>query len=412
MLSLKSLFALILAGAALCLLCQDKAEAQQGPTGMPSPRDAQAVLANAVQLHQAGDFEGAIREYRIFLSAFPNDKSRALAYSNLGAALAHFGRYEEAIEQYHRALQASPGESGEPPEAAGVRFNLAVAYYKAGQIPDAKRELLRLSDSRPDNMKVVLLLADCHLRMGENEQAVGLLSPLEPTHEDDRALSYLLGTALIRDHQIDRGQKIIDRVLRDGDSAEVRLLMGTARMAVRDIPGAIDDLRRAIELNPNLPSAHAIYARALLQSGSRERAVDAFTQELQINSNDFDSNLYLGLLAQQDHNYGDALRFLKRALEVRPGDPAVRHQIGTLYLSVGKIEDAQRELEQVIKDAPNFVEAHVSLATVYYREKRKQDGDREQATIKKLNAEIQAGQPGIEDQNTAYRGVTRPAPPQ
>jgi Tfp pilus assembly protein PilF len=83
-----------------------------------------------------------------------------------------------------------------------------------------------------------------------------------------------------------------------------------------------------------------------------------------------------------------------------------------LYLSVGKIEDAQRELEQVIKDAPNFVEAHVSLATVYYREKRKQDGDREQATIKKLNAEIQAGQPGIEDQNTAYRGVTRPAPPQ
>src|SRR5260370_6484567 len=117
-------------------------------------------------------------------------------------------------------------------------------------------------------MKVVLLLADCHLRMGENKQAVELLSPLEASQEDDHALSYLLGTALIRDHQIDRGQKIIDRILRDGDTAEARVLMGTARMAVRDLPGAIDDLRRAIELNPKLPAAHAIYARALLESGS------------------------------------------------------------------------------------------------------------------------------------------------
>lgn len=43
------------------------------------------------------------------------------------------------------------------------------------------------------------------------------------------------------------------------------------------------------------------------------------------------------------------------------------------------------------------MEAHVSLATVYYREKRKQDGDRERAIIDKLNAEIQARQPGGKD---------------
>jgi len=262
MMSPKTFFALTLAGAGLSLPCQGKANPQQGSPAETLPsRDAQDVLANAVQLHQAGDFEGAIRAYQIFLTASPNDKSRVLAYSNLGAALAHLGRYEEAIEQYDKALRAISDGPGEPPEAAGVRFNLAVAYYKAGQIPDAKRQLLRLSDSRSDEMKVVLLLADCHLRMGENKQAVELLSPLEASQEDDHALSYLLGTALIRDHQIDRGQKIIDRILRDGDTAEARVLMGTARMAVRDLPGAIDDLRRAIELNPKLPTAHAIYAR-------------------------------------------------------------------------------------------------------------------------------------------------------
>lgn len=100
---------------------------------------------------------------------------------------------------------------------------------------------------------------------------------------------------------------------------------------------------------------------------------------------------------------------MNRALEVRPNDPAVRFQIGALHLSVGKFKEAQEELEQLLKDAPNFVEAHVSLATVYYREKRKQDGDRERAIIDKLNAEIQARQPGGKDAaGTVYRGVAQP----
>lgn len=269
--------------------------------------DGQEVLAKAIQLHQAGDFEGAIREYQIFLATSPNDKTRLIACSNLGAPLAHLGRYEEAIAQYQQALRIVPVDSGEAPEVAEVRFNLAVAYYKPGQIPDAARELTKLSNSGPNSMNVVLLLADCHLRMGQNKQVVELLSPFELTHEDDRALSYLLGTALIRDRQVDRGQKIIDRILRDGDSAEMRLLLGTAKMRGHDMPGAIVDFGRAIELNSKLPFAHALYGRALLESGSPERAVEAFKRELVINPNDFDSNLYLGVLARQDKNLDDAL---------------------------------------------------------------------------------------------------------
>ena len=38
--------------------------------------------------------------------------------------------------------------------------------------------------------------------------------------------------------------------------------------------------------------------------------------------------------------------------------------------------------------------AHVSLATVYYRLHRKQDGDRERDIVLKLNAEKQAAEPG------------------
>ena len=48
------------------------------------------------------------------------------------------------------------------------------------------------------------------------------------------AVAYLLGTALIRDNQVERGQHIVDRILSLGDSAEARLLIGTTKMMARD----------------------------------------------------------------------------------------------------------------------------------------------------------------------------------
>ena len=84
----------------------------------------------------------------------------------------------------------------------------------------------------------------------------------------------------------------------------------------------------------------------------------------------------------------------QRALRVRPGDPGVRYQMATLDVIAGNLDHACSKLEKLIQETPQFVEAHVSLATVYYRLKRKEDGDRERATVLKLNAESQATQPG------------------
>ena len=81
-------------------------------------------------------------------------------------------------------------------------------------------------------------------------------------------------------------------------------------------------------------------------------------------------------------------------MHVRPGDAAARYQLATLDLMDGHTEEARTELEKLTKEIPQFVEAHVSLATVYYRLKRKEDGDKERAIVLRLNAEKQAAEPG------------------
>jgi tetratricopeptide (TPR) repeat protein len=200
----------------------------------------------------------------------------------------------------------------------------------------------------------------------------------------------MLGMALLRNGQVQEGQVVIDRILHNGDSAEARLLLGTSKYMSSDFSGARDDFAKAVELNPNLPDLFSYYGMALLSTGDQDGAKAAFLRELKQNPNDFESNLHMGVLLRHDENYDEALKYLHHALEIRPGDPGARYQIATIEISRDQLDAACRDLEALVKDHPNFIEAHVSLATVYFRQKRKADGDRERAIFAKLNAERQA----------------------
>ena len=122
----------------------------------------------------------------------------------------------------------------------------------------------------------------------------------------------------------------------------------------------------------------------------------AFEKELTLDPNSFEANLRMGVLLRQDEDNDNALKYFNRALLIRPGDIGVRYQIAATELSMGQVETARKDLEVMLKEAPNFTEAHVTLATAYYREKRKVDGDRERAIVSKLNAEKQAAEPGVQ----------------
>jgi tetratricopeptide (TPR) repeat protein len=340
----------------------------------------QELMKEAVEAQQSGQFEQAIRNYRLLLEKYPQI---AEIHSNLGAALAGEGRYADAITEYQRALAIKPDPQ--------VRLNLGLAYYKAGQLPLAM-DTLKTTPRSPQSLTV---LADCYLRLGQNKQVIDLLTPARNADPENAAFTYLLGTALVRDGQIAQGQIVIDKILKNGDSAQARLLMGTTKMMVNDFAGALQDFAKAIELDPKLPEAYSYYGQALLSTGDQAAAKKAFQRELESDPNNFDANLRLGVLLRQDEENDEALKLFRHALEIRPKDFGVRYQIATVELAKGQLDQAQRELESLVKEAPTFTEAHVSLATIYFRQKNKPAGERERAIVAKLNAERQANSPAV-----------------
>jgi len=354
--------------------------ASAAPPTERSSSGSRQILDRATQRHQAGDFAGAVREYEAFLKRHPDV---ADVRSNLGAAYVSLGLLDKAISEYRHALRL-----GNASDSTTVRFNLGLSYYKATRLPEATEALSRVLKASPGHKNAALLLANCHLSAGNDRKVIDLLSFLEAEHGGDRAFAYLLGTALLREGELQRGQKLIDVVLRDGDSAEARFMMGTAHLQRGDPPAAAEEFKRAVELDPKLPSVNAFLGKSLSQMQRPDEAAECFRRELALNPNDHEANLLLGMhLHKAEQKYDEALAHYQRALRSRPGSPNARFQIGLVYLQTDRTEEALAMIAGVVNDVPDFLEGHATLARLYYRLGRREDADRHRAIVDALRAE-------------------------
>ena len=346
--------------------------------------DDTARLRRAVELQQSGHLAEAVTDYQAFLQAHPD---AAGVRSNLGAALAAEGHYPEAIEQYTLALKALP-------ENYGIRFNLGLAYYKAGNIGQAVREFEAVNAALPVNdaqrRRVALLLAECYLREGENGRVISLLGPIADSNPDDPTLDYLLGTALLHEGQTERGALLIQRLLQNGDTAEAHMLMAYTQYQAHDKEKAIVEVDRAIALNPNLPEAHSLRGRLAFLESDLKGAEAEFRKALALDPNSFDALLWLGTLLREQGRLEQAHEELGRAIQLRPQDIRARYQFARLCSDEGDDARAATLLEGLVKDDPQYTEAHRTLATIYFRLGRPEDGRRERKIAEDLNAAIQA----------------------
>ncbi len=354
--------------------------------GLAAAQDesGQEALNRAVELHQSGHYAEAITAYQSFLKAHPD---AGPVRSNLGAALAHEGRYSEAIQQYTLALEAAPSNSG-------IRLNRGLAYYKSAElepaVADFQNVYAAIPAADPQKRRVSLLLAECYLRQGKDQAVIELLDPIADTEPNDLTLAYLLGTALLHQGQEQRGALMIQRILRNGDTAEAHMLMAYTRMKANDKKAAMEEVDRAIALNPQLPEAYSLRGRLAFIASDVTGAEAAFRTALTLDPNAFEPLLFLGTLLRQQGRLQESHSLLEHALHLQPKEIRVRYQFALQCSAEGDDKQAAMLLESLIKDAPEYTEAHRSLATIYFRLGRAAEGRHERQVAETMDAQIQA----------------------
>ena len=336
----------------------------------------QPAAAPAVQ---EPDLDGAAALYVQILRVVPG---ASRVWSNLGAAWAGLGRYEDAIDQYRQALAREDDPS--------IRRNLAVALMKTGQIRDSAAEAERALVAQPGDRDALLLLADCRLRLGETQAAIDLLTPAAAASPGDKAVAYLLGTALLDADRTGDAQVVMDRLFRD-DSPESHVLLGSMYSRRKDWSAALVEYEKARSANPKLPLVNFLYGEALMKERNDwAGAAAAFRAELEIDPNHYESNLLLGTLLREGGQAEEALERLVRAERLRGDDLAVKFSLGAAYLATGRMEEARRLLEEVAAAAPGHLPTQMQLAVLYTRLGRTEDAARARANVGRLQKEADA----------------------
>jgi len=351
------------------------------PPPAPEESDPRTLLGLAVAAQQAGELERAVSLYERVLASV-GDEPRIL--SNLGAAYSRLGRYPEAVERYERALALAPAE-------AAIRQNLALALYKTGELRKAAAEAARVVEVQPDNESATLLLAECHLALGEHDEVVRLLRREDGLPLGGRAAQYLLGTALLAAGRAAEAQAVLDGVLKE-DSAEAHVVLATMYVRDGECGKARPEIEKALGMNPQLPFVNYLRGKCLMEDEVSDwaGAAEAFRRELAINPSHLESNLLLGELLRQEGRHEEALPYVEHAARLRGDDLAVRFSRGALYLALGRTEEALPLLEQVAAAVPDHIQAHLQLAVAYHRLGRTAEATREREKVGRLQAQSES----------------------
>jgi tetratricopeptide (TPR) repeat protein len=268
-----------------------------------------------------------------------------------------------------------------------------LAYYKKGDMPQARAEFVAVHAERPADISAAVLLGYTDIKLGKETEAAELLAPLEPGREANTDLEYVLAYAMIQSGKEPEGLPRMETVARATRSADAYVIAGSARLRRREFHEARTDLDAALQLDPSLPGLNTMAGQARDALGDTENALPAFQAALRQDPMDFMANLYLGTMRLKQRDFDSARPLLELALQLQPTFPLARLQMAKLNGMTGKYVEAAQALEDLVKAEPNWLDPHVELATIYYKLHRPEDGQRERDTVQRLEAQQQKAGP-------------------
>lgn len=156
------------------------------------------------------------------------------------------------------------------------------------------------------------------------------------------------------------------RAAGDGnDLPEVHFTLGSVYTATGKNAEAVEELKRALELEPNSDNGYLRLGRAYLATGQSDAAVSALRKAVDLNPYYWYNHDQLGLAYFRMGRNAEALAEFKNAADLDPSNGAEYNRIGATYWRMGKLQDSIEEFKKVIKLQPSG-DAYTNLGTTYF----------------------------------------------
>jgi tetratricopeptide (TPR) repeat protein len=278
-----------------------------------------------------GDLAAARTQFKAATAA---DPSAYEAYYALGTTHQRLSETDLAAEAYRRSLDLVP-------DYEAAIESITRLYLGVNRVSDAETYLNRLRGQVPNSAAVLGALAEVKSVQKDSAAAQQLAQQALKANPDYRPAMVTLARDHFRNRRLDLALYALTAILdgygpenppRDKNSGEARLIRALIYKEQGHRKPAIDELRRVVELRPDVVEARVNLAVYMLEAGNAPEAVPLLEGALAYDP----SNVLVHL------NLGDAYRLqgrpdeaLKQLIWVTQADPTLaqaRYNIGLVYL--------------------------------------------------------------------------------
>jgi len=336
------------------ILAASPAFAAIGQTA-PSENSRQSAIA----LEQQGKTTEAESAWRALLKTHP---SSAEAYAHLGLLEARQEHYKEAVPLYRKALALNPS-------VPGLRLNLGLALFKGGELKEALPEFQRLlkGAANPDeNQRLTILVGMAHYGLGEYSAATPYLKTAATRDTQNLQLRLALAHSCLWSKQYQCVMDTYHEMLTlNAESAEVDMIAGEAQDGLKNYDGAIEQFRAAVKADPAEPDVHFGLGYLLWTQKQYPEAAREFQAELANNPDHAQALAYLGDTDMQLNHPELSSPLLEKALGLNSELELAHLDLGILLADAGKNDEALRELKKAAQLVPGDVNVHWRLGHLY-----------------------------------------------
>jgi spermidine synthase len=163
-------------------------------------------------------------------------------------------------------------------------------------------------------------------------------------------------------------QSLLDRIKTNNKDVDAIIKLGTVYQNQGMLDNAIEEFRKAIELDPNSMLAHSNLAYIYEGKGMINEAIAEFKELLRIQPKMPQIHVGLGLLYDKQGLTDDAIAEMKNAIQQDPKSTAAMINLGILYRKKGMLDEAIEQFKKLIEIQPDAAVFHGFLGDLY-REK-------------------------------------------
>jgi tetratricopeptide (TPR) repeat protein len=337
---------------------------------------AQKHLQQAREYASSGKTSEAIIEYR---RALQSNQRLAEAHFELAKLLIARQEYAEAVKELNTAINVDSGHR----EARLELVNLKLA---GGLFAEAQKDAEGLLREKPDDPKALLLLAESARGLRDRkrvrETATRLLE-LEPNH--GRAL-YLMGLLELSENRRAEGEDYLRKSIAAMADPTLPAAALVSSLLQRQKYGEAEEvIHAALAKKPASIELQYLQAGILLNEKRNGEAEQIFQKIKYMGDGDpFHrgalDRYYLGVLKEQSRAEAEYREILNR----HPDDELNRYALAGIYLSQGRITDAEQQIETILKQKPNSPQALMLRGQMRLEQGRNDEG------LQDLQAAVQA----------------------